>query len=175
MQGVDWKPAVLVTAGLLIVGNSLSSYYSSRDAAPRPRTLARPTAELQVISSSQSADGATEADFNATTAANLERYAAGRIAAKLDALAKQAGLSLPSPQIRTESTVVKVLDRRLIVIRYEINSSSRGVEVLGITGANLNRVVCARETLDEILISAGPCADKIREVHGVDFGRASRS
>ncbi len=90
--------------------------------------------------------------------------------AKLGAIAKDAGVPSPEARIQSESTVVETQGKKLVIVRYEINSTSRGVEILSITGPTLNRVMCARDSLEEILLVSGPCATKIQEVHGVRIG-----
>lgn len=172
MPGVDWKKFLLAAAAILIIGNLSTTYFqqSDRAASPQPNPATGPTAELRVLSSTQSADGLTEADLTPQLASALEKHGASRISAKLDAMAKQGGTSLPPPQILTESTVVQAQGKKLVIIRYEINATARAVEIVGISGANADRVMCTREALDEILLTVGPCAQKVKEVHGVGIG-----
>jgi hypothetical protein len=82
-------------------------------------------------------------------------------------MAKDAAVTSLEARIQSESTVVETQGKKLVIVRYEINSTSRGVEILGIKGSNLNRVMCVRDSLDETLLVSGPCALKIQEIHGV--------
>ena len=171
MQQVDWKKFFGVVVVLLLLGNFANSYYERRDrqastAVPIPGT----TPPLRVMSSSQSSDGVTAAQLTPQLAAKLEEYGTSRIAAKLAAMATQAGASHPTPKITAESTVIQTQGKTLIVIRYQINAAARAVEAIGISGQNLRRVMCTRDSLEEILLTIGPCAEKILEVHGVAIG-----
>lgn len=171
MQGVDWKKFFLVAVAILLIGNLSSNFLKRRDhSAMPPATSTKPSLELRVLSSTQTADGATEADLTPQFASALEKHGVSRIAATLEATAKQAGTSLPPTQIHSESTVVQTQGKKLIIIRYEINSTARAIEVVGISGPNADRVMCTREALDEILLNTGPCAQKVKEVHGVSIG-----
>ncbi len=172
MQGVDWKRFFAVVVALLLLGNLANNYYERRDrlASEPPSTVRSAIPELRVMSSSQSADGVSDADITPQFADALGKYGEGRLAMKFEAMDKQAGISAPSPQIRSESTVVKAQGKSLAIIRYEINGAGRAVDIVGISGKNLDRVMCTRGNLDEILIATGPCAQKIQEVHGVKIG-----
>ena len=122
------------------------------------------------MSSSQSSEGVTATQLTPQLAAKLEEYGASGIAAKLAALAKQTGASYSTPRITTESTVIQTRGKTLIVVRYQIGAAARAVEAIGISGPNLQRVMCTRDSLDEILLTVGPCAEKTQEVHGVVIG-----
>lgn len=164
-QGVKWVHFWLVAGVVLLVG-SAANYRAA--VQQDPPSDAHPT-ELLVISSSQSADGVTESDLTPQLASALEKYGAGRIAAKVEGVMKQAGSSPPPLQMKSESTVVEAQGKKLVVIRYEINGIARAVEVIGVSGTNLDRVMCTRSTLDEILLTIGPCAQKVKAVHGVSI------
>lgn len=172
MQGVDWKKFLFVVVAFLLIGNLLANYFRQRDReASSPASASTPVStQLRVLSSTQSADGVSESDLTPQLASALEKHGAGRIAAKLEALAKQAGAPAIPPQIQSESVIVQTQKKKLAIIRYEINRTARAVEVIGISGADLNRVMCTRDTFEEILLTTGPCAEKIREVHGVRIG-----
>lgn len=165
-------PIVYFAAAILLAAqtNPLSTSEISRTSTSKPAIPAAPSTELLVLSSTQSADGVAESDLTPQLASAWEKHGAGRIAAKLEAMAKQAGVSLPPPQIKSESTVVEAQGKRLAIIRYEINATARAIEVIGISGPNLDRVMCTRETLDEIFLTIGPCAQKVKTVHGFSIG-----
>lgn len=171
MQGVDWKWFLLVAAAVLLIGNLSATYFEQRDrgATPPATAATKSSAEMQVLSSTQSSDGATEADLTPQFANALEKHGVSRIASTLEATAKQAGVSMPPAQIHSESTVVQSQGKKLVIVRYEIGSTARAVEVIGISGANAYRVMCTREALDAIPLTTGPCAQKVKEVHGVSI------
>jgi hypothetical protein len=172
MQDIGWKKfllvAVAVTVGANLAGKFLGRIASDRESQRAAGPITIP--QLQVVSSSQSADGVTEQDLSPQLAEGIARHGVSRITAKLEAMAKQSGLELPTPRIHSESTVIQTKGRKLAIIRYEINAATRAVEIIGISGSLLNRVMCTRDSLDEILITSGPCADKIHEVFGVKIG-----
>lgn len=171
MHGIAWKKFLLAAAAFILIGNLLANYFQQRDRKhTRTTALTGSSPELRVVSSTQSADGVTNADLTPQLVSALEMHGAGRIAAKLEAMAQQTGTPAPPPQIKSESVVIESQGKRLAVIRYEINATSRAVEVLGISGPNLDRVMCARESLEEILLTTGECAQKVKAVHGVTIG-----
>ena len=172
MQGLDWKKFAFAAFAVVLLGNLANNYYDRRDRlASEQSNLAKPAASaLQVLASSQSSDGAKESDFSPRLADEMAKYGVGRLTAKLEAIYIQNGVSLPRPQITGDAIVVKTQGRSFVIVRYEINAAARALEVFGISGANLNRVMCSRESIEEILITSGPCAQKILEIHGVKFG-----
>lgn len=167
MQNVDWKKFLFVAAVLLVGANLAGTFLGSR--APSTQAPAAPP-ELRVLVSSQPSEGVTETDLSPQLAQAFENYAVSRIRSKLVAMAKEAGAASPQPSIRSESVVLQTQGKKLVVARYEINNTSRAVEVWGISGATIQRVMCTRDSLDEILLTSGPCGAKIQEVHGVRIG-----
>lgn len=172
MQNVNWKKFAVTAVVVLVVanlaGNFLGRTVSEREAASS--TTATVSPPLRVVASSQSSDGAKPEDISPQLAEALANHVSERLKTKLEAQAKQAGQRFSPPTIRSESTVVDVQGKKLIVNRYEINSASRIVEILSITGPTLHRVMCTRDSLDEILVASGPCGEKVLEVHGVKLG-----
>jgi hypothetical protein len=153
--------AALLVSGASLVGDSLVHQVQAQPAR----------AELQVVVTRQLSEGLSERDFTPELAQAIKEHAISRITTKLQALARESGASSTRPNIQSESTVIEAQGKKLVVIRYQINSVSRGLEILGISGTTLNRVLCARDSLEEILITSGPCATKIKEIHGVTIGR----
>ena len=170
-QNVDWKKFAL-TAVVLTLGASLLGRFIGQEPPHQGQQAQVQPARLQVrvVASSQSSEGATEANLTPEFAQALEKHAVAQIGVKLQAVAKEAGIASPEARIQSNSTIVETQGKKLVVIRYEINSSSRGVEVLGIAGPTLNSVMCVRDSLEEILLTSGPCAAKIQEVHDVHIG-----
>jgi len=166
MNQVDWKKFALI-AIVALVGAKLVGTYMGR--AATVQSPSAPTPLLHVTASTQTADGVTDSDLSPQVAQALERYGVSRISANLEAMAKQSGVQSPMP-VSSGSVVIDTQGKHLVVIRYEIGSSARAVEIVGIAGPDLKRVMCTRDTLEEILLTSGPCADKIREVHGVKIG-----
>ena len=172
MHQVDWKKFILVAIMVLVAANLAGSFLgravNTAQAPSTPASVGSP--ELRVAAASQTSDGVTDADLSPQLAQALEKYGVGRISAKLEAMATQAGVQSSQPNIRSESTVINTEGKHLVIIRYEIDSRSKLVEIMGIAGPNTHRVMCARDNLEEILLTSGPCAEKIREVHGVKIG-----
>lgn len=172
MAGTDWKRVALVAFALIVFGNLANRYFEQRDGSsqvlPPPALQAVP--ELRVLSTSQSSEGVKESDFSPQLADKMAEYGAGRISAKIEAIYKQQGGAVKAPKIDSTATVVKSQERTLIVVRYEIEAKARSVEVIGVSGGDLHRVTCTRDSLEEILITSGPCAQKIVEVFNVKVG-----
>jgi hypothetical protein len=172
MQNVDWKKFVLAAVVVLVTANLAGTFLgrsaNQREAASSTAPSAPPP--LRVVASSQSSDGARPEDISPQLAEALAKHVSERLKVKLEAQAKQAGQPFSPPTIRSESTVIDAQGKKLIVNRYEINAASRMVEIIGIAGPTLHRVVCTRDSPDQILVASGPCGEKIREVHGVKLG-----
>jgi hypothetical protein len=172
MPTVDWKRfAFAALAGMLIwnFGNSYLGRRNGSDGGPAPQEPTQ-NIEVKVAASSQSADGVSEEQLSPQLADAMAKHAEERLVAKLQAIARQAGITRPAPQIQSQAVIVQAQGRKLVVIRYQIDGTARAVEVFGISGKDAHRVMCTRETLEEILVTVGPCADKIKEVHGVTLG-----
>lgn len=170
MQTVDWKKFVLAALALTVGLSLLGRFMAETENAGQVQQAQVAPQVVRVVASSQPSEGATDANLTPDFARALEKHAVARIGSKLEAAAKHAGNASPEANIQSESTVVETQGKKLVVIRYEIDSTSRGVEILGISGPTLNRVMCARDSLEEILLVSGPCATKIQEVHGVRIG-----
>ena len=167
MQNIEWKKMLLVVF-VLIVGTAIVDYLVLKKGAGRPGSLEPSNKqELRTIVTSQSADGVTDDQLTQEVAVAWERYAADRIASKTTAIAKERDIKGSIPSIKSESVVIQTKNRRLIVVRMLINETARSVEILGIQGETLLRVMCVRESLDEILLTTGSCADQIHETFGV--------
>lgn len=170
MQTVDWKKFVLAGLALTVGLSLLGRFMGQTENASQVQQVHVAPSVVRVVASSQSSDGVTEANLTPDFAKALETHAVSRISAKLGAAAKDAGVASSEARIQSESTVVETQGKKLVIIKYKINSTSRGVEILGISGPTLNRVMCARDSLEEILLVSGPCATKIQEVHGIRIG-----
>lgn len=162
---INWKPFFLVSLLLIIVG----SWYGSRDR----EVLVSPLkdAELRVFVISEPSNGITEADLTPQFAKAMATHLVQKITAQMETAIKQAAIAAPSPKIRADAAVIKTQGKSLVVIELVNNEQSRAVEIIGISDKTMSRVQCGRKNLDEISLAAGPCAQKILEIHGVNFGR----
>ena len=176
MQYIDWKRIGLVVFVLVVLGNLANNYYDRRDrlAVEHARSIQNSLPELRVLSSSQSSDGVSEGDLTPQLADQMAKYGASRLASKFEEIYRQSGTLSSAPKILSDATVVKVQEKTLIIVRYDINASAKAVEIFGVSGLNLDRVMCTRESLDDILITSGPCAQKILEIHGVTLNSLSK-
>lgn len=172
MQGVEWKRFALAAIAIIVIGNLANKYFDRRDqlATEQPQSIQATNPELRILASSQSADGVEDTDFTPQLADEMAKYGVGRLTSKMEAIHNKAGGKFPPPQIWANATVVNANGKTLVIVRYEINAAAKAVEVLGVSGPNLDRVMCTRESMEEILITSGPCAQKLLEIHGVRLG-----
>jgi hypothetical protein len=171
MQKVKWS-GFIATASILmllfVMGRQAGSWADDPDSDGRQVSSSpRAVQPLKVFVSSSSAEGVGEAQLTPAVAAALERHVVGGVSEKLRGLARQRGVVGYEPTISSSSVLIETQGRKLVVIKMEIDANSRTVVVAGIDGDTLHRVFCARDSLDEIFLTNGACAEKIQAIHGV--------
>lgn len=119
--------------------------------------------------SSQDAAGITQKDMGPEFIKNLELYTLERVTVKTtEALAAQ-GLSNPRVEFAAESTYLEIGGAKLAIVRLRSPDGANQAWIVGIVGKELKRVLCLTSQSATVLVSRGPCGDRIREVFGVSF------
>lgn len=171
---MSWKTVLLLLLAIPIVslvaryaGGSAAEAINAREA--EAARLARSSAVIRTVSSSQDAEGVTQDQMSIDFLHNFESYAVERI--KVKAEDYLASIGRPNDQVNLSSEATYVLSGavKLAVIRIS-DAGSRQVLIAGIVGKELRRVICVRDSVEDIPLSYGPCAEKVKEVFGVGIG-----
>lgn len=174
MKSINWKligfiilavPVVNFFAGQ--IGRLTAESLNTKEVFIEPKVSQE--SKIQLVVSSQDAEGIDQSRLDLTFLKSLEVYTAERVEIK----AKEYLASIGQPDapvlITSESTYVYAGSMKLAVIRLR-DAVSRQVFIAGIVGNELKRVACIRRTDQDIPISYGPCAEKIYETFGVKVG-----
>ncbi|MGH1457209.1 MAG: hypothetical protein ACRBDI_10545 [Alphaproteobacteria bacterium] len=131
---------------------------------PTPQPISEELSpEIDIVFSSQPAEGATQEDMNESFLKFYETYSLERMQYHIEE-AKKSGLQTISPeQITAVSGYVDMGEKKLAVIRMS-SPIDTAVFVLGIMNDELKRVGCMHGSQNSIPITYGKCGDKIKEV-----------
>jgi len=170
VKRIDWRKAILVVLALPVVmsiARSAGFWAAERQNAidaGRPPTSSGPP--LQVVVSTQDAEGATREDLGPAFLRNFEEYTVERMTTRTQEIFKQRGLP-GKVTFSAESNFVELDGVKLAVVRLRGPEGSTSVTVASIVGAELTRVSCVGAGPEPIPITFGPCGDKVREVFGI--------
>lgn len=125
--------------------------------------------EIVVLSSTEEADGTTQADFDLPVLKMLERRSVETLRAKMTAYLRSQGQTAALPNMQSESHYVESQGVKLAVVRIRGKGFLNQAFIYGIRDKAFLRVACARtRNFDEAVpLFYGPCGEKIREVFGV--------
>lgn len=176
MKGADFKSILLLFLAIPAatylgreLGGSAAEQANERDAARAAATTPAPSqspkTELRVVASSQDAEGVTQDQLDLTFLKNFEAYTVERVKVRANEYLASIGLPPSDVAMESEATYVDAGARRLVVIRLR-GEGIRQVYIAGIVGPELRRVVCLRESEENIPVTYGACGEKIEEVFG---------
>lgn len=172
---MTWKFVLTLLIGIPIVnivagqiGKTAAERVNEREASARRASVASPA--IRTLVSSQDAEGVTQDQMDLNFLKNLEAYTVERATVKANEHLAAAGYPNASVHYTSEATYVESGTMKLALIRMNAQGA-RQIFIAGIVGKELKRVLCLRESEEAIPVASGPCADKIREVFGVSFGR----
>ncbi|MDO8282471.1 MAG: hypothetical protein Q7U10_07595 [Thermodesulfovibrionia bacterium] len=123
------------------------------------------------ITTTQSSEGITEADLDQAVLANLETWVMDTILKKGKDSYADMGYDPENfkPQISASSAYVTTGDKKLAIIKVDIDNSVRSVTIIGLEGSELHRVSCIREGSRDIPVWSGECGTEIKKTHGVSI------
>jgi hypothetical protein len=126
--------------------------------------------KIQVIASSQDAQGVTQEQLDINFLNNLESYTRERV--KIKTKERLISLGYPNTEVSfaSEATYVQNGKTKLAIIRLKSEGTGNQVHITGIDGLELKRVACITPSATSIPISYGTCGDKIKEVFGSMIG-----
>ncbi len=128
--------------------------------------------EIMVLTSTEDAEGATQADFSTPLLKALEKRTVQQLETKTRDWLKANGHSTPLPKFESQSHYVEAQGTKLAIVRVSVPKAVNQVFAFGIKGDTFVRVGCARtRNFDQAIpLFYGPCGERIREVFGVSIG-----
>jgi hypothetical protein len=160
MNKTNWIPFVFVFLGLITFGHF---YHDFRESGSRKTQLLQGE-EITVVTSTQDAEGLTPEKMDMSFLKNIEAYTVKKVKEKVFEISKNE-LSITSTAAYVENSGIK-----LGLIRLVGSDNSNQVIVFGLNGRQLARVVCTRQSPNQIPITYGDCARKIEEIFKVKLG-----
>jgi hypothetical protein len=137
---------------------------------PFGTTLAAESPDVQVVVTTQDAQGITQASFDQAFLKMTESWIVERTRVKAKEYLISIGKGTQEVKLISEATYIEKGAKKLMLVRISSpNGAPSSITVIGVIGQEVKRVLCARETVGPIPISYGPCGNKITEVFGVKF------
>jgi len=167
-----WAYVVAAVLFVLLMGQfgrNIGNQSSADTSAPSPSSRSPTNSDIRVFTSSQDSEGVTQARWDQTFLKNLESYTRERIAQKAKEYLAANGQPNASVHLESQAVYVESGNSKLAVIRIRGNDGSNQALIHGIVGSQLKRVVCVRNSPEQIPISYGPCGEKVKEVFDVNL------
>lgn len=151
-----WRDQHSKSSSLSSEGKSIASVADGKLSSAWQLPDVKPAdALIKTLASSQDAEGLTEATMNIEALRNLEIYVSRRLVEKT---------GIESHKI--ESTYLDVSGKRLGVVRVKL-TAARMIFVFGFFKDEFRKVLCVRESEDDIPLLTGACGDKLNETFGL--------
>lgn len=125
--------------------------------------------EVQVVVSTQDAQGVTQRSFGPEFLKVMESYVVERTRVRANEYLASIGKPQQQVKLRSEATYIQSEGTKLIVIRVTDQTGRGAVTIAGIVGSELKRVVCTKASPGMPPISFGPCGRKAAEVFRVQL------
>lgn len=124
--------------------------------------------DITALVSIQDAEGVTQSDFNLDMLRAFENHTVASMKEKVSVNLRDKGYPNAKVDIVASSVYLEVSNKKLAVIKLKhLPYSLNQVFVFGIVGKELRRVICTRQTADQIPLSYGSCSKKIEEAYGI--------
>lgn len=128
---------------------------------------------VMVFTTTQSAEGVTEADLDQSALKNLEMQIVESMLQNFRNEIAEMGYNPKDfnfkPKVSANSVYINVDGKKLAVIKVNMNGSIRLVTIMGINGAELLRVNCIRASDHDILVLSGECGKEVQKTFGVSI------
>lgn len=173
LNGSNWiwfiVIAVIATFGARQCGRMSAEHLNEAELRP-PSERLEPASKIFTSVTRQSSDGITEETMSSALVESIGEWMAERMYS--NAVAKQvenSGVVVEKPS--PETVIVETGGKRLGVIRFRSQGFTPAVTILGLDGADMVRVSCISNLIEDVAVSQGACAAKIKEVFGVSMAR----
>ena len=124
--------------------------------------------DITAVVGIEDADGVTQNDFSLDFLRAIENQTVALFKARLAANLKDKGFPNAKIELVPSSTYLEVSGRKLAIVRLRNPSyPTNQVFVYGIVGRELRKVVCTRQSAEQIPLSYGSCSKKIEEAYGI--------
>lgn len=171
MTGKQW---VLAIVGMIVVapvaqflGRSLGQMQNSTS-VPSNR-IEKVGRDTQVYVSKQGADGVSNDQASLEFAQAVGDWSLGRMRANTDRILREMGSSVDTSQMRQETVLVPSNGLNLIFTRIFIGDSNFALQVAGIQGNEMTRVLCMSPQVDQRVMLAGKCSDGLQKQFGLQL------
>jgi hypothetical protein len=123
----------------------------------------------KVIASNQHSDGIKQRDMDQGFLYRYREYEKEILLTNLRQQIEAMGKRLPANfDVPAETFYITAGGRKLATIRFKV-SGANSIHLLGIIGDTMHRVTCVNQSEDEVSLFYGPCANKLKEVFGVNL------
>lgn len=126
-------------------------------------------APVIAFTTSQSSEGLTEKDLDQHTLERLEDWIVNISLEKSKKIYLDMGYTPEEfkSSVLSSSVYVTVQDKKLAIVKIEMENIARSVTVIGINGNELFRVTCVQEGDQDIPVWSGNCGKEIHKSFGV--------
>lgn len=155
----------LVAAPLSAITGPLLAESASINKSSRPVAQQSSMKPVIAFTTTQSAEGVTEADLDQSGLKNLETWMAETMLQK--GRKKFAEMDYNSkdfkPKVSASSVYINAYGKKLAVIKVNMGDSMRSVTIMGIEEDELLRVSCIRASDHDIPVWSGECGNEVRK------------
>jgi len=126
---------------------------------------------VMAFTTTQSSQGVTEADLNQEGLKNLEKWIVDTMLQKGRAKYSEIGYNPKDykPNITANSVYITAKGKKLAIIKINAGNSVRSVTIIGINGAEMQRVSCLRGSNHDIPVWSSVCGKEMNKTFGVSI------
>lgn len=157
----------IVTILMLLLGTVAQLYVRGSVAQPAaqqvaPPSIQGPAADVITAVSTQSSDGVTEADLDQQGLMRLQDWIVNMTAEKTALVSGDAAFDSAAytQSLNPQSVYISVAGRKLAVTKLR-PPRARIVSIIGIRGNELIRVLCMRDSPEDIVVLSGACGREV--------------
>ena len=150
-------------------GRTMADFQNQREAGAPLGSVGAAQPKVVAIITRQDAEGVTEADFSPDFLQNLGDWIEERTVANAKKHWDAANVPEASRKLSNESVYVQAGPHKLAVVRIRIGDTTPNATIAGIVGTEMVRVGCIDGGGESVLLTSGPCDDRIREAFGTSM------
>lgn len=124
--------------------------------------------DITAVVGIEDAEGVTQKDFSLDFLRAIENQTVALMKLRVEENLKSKGFLNTKIEIVPSSTYLEVGGRKLAIVKLRHPSyATNQVFVFGIVGRELRKVMCTRQSTEQISLSYGSCSKKIEEAYGI--------